>query len=396
MKRQNDSETPERKTSTRASSERLRGSGTRVRVRMLVAYALAAAVVILSFASTSRSATPPPAPIPANRLWSSFDFSYVVRVAPSSSAHNVEVSIPLPSTDDYQTISHLEIEAPVKARMRKEKDGDQSAYLSVDASNTRAPIEIRVSFHVVRYEHRIDWTTAVDPPGAFPKDVVPFLEPGRAMPGAAAIAAISREVTQGVESPLDKARKIYDYVVSTICGDQDAAGACRGAAAGELHSQVGGGKDFDSLFVAMARDAGIPARLQVGFSLPGGQQQGIVSGDHSWAEFYANGIGWIPVDLSQASQDPSGRDGFFGAIDARRVMISMGGDVGDAEDRKSEALNSAAYPSVKIDGKSCAHYAVDLFFDQAKFTSSRFVVVRRPIFADGSWSLGIRLSHFPS
>jgi hypothetical protein len=395
MKRQNEIERPEQKSCGRANSAWLRGSGPRARARVAGRFALAAAISIVGFATTSRGA-PPPAPIPANRLWSSFDISYVVRVAPASGGRIVQVSIPLPSSDDYQTISHLQIDAPVGARMRKEKDGDQSANLTVDASNMHAPIQIRVSFHVVRFEHHIDWATAIDPPGAFPKGVAPFLDPGKAASGGVAIAAISREETQGIDSPVDKARKIYNYVVSTICGDHDAAGACSAAAPGAVGSENGGRADFDTLFVEMARAVGIPARLQVGFSLPTGQQKGIVAGDHGWAEFYANGIGWIPVDLSEAAKDPRNRDGFFGAIDARRVVISTGQGMTDASGRGSVAANSAAYPSIEVDGKPCAHYSLDLFFDQVKIASSRFVVVRKAIYAGGSWMTGSSPSRLSS
>ena len=61
----------------------------------------------------------------------------------------------------------------------------------------------------------------------------------------------------------------------------------------------------------MVRASGIPARLKIGFSLPSGQKEGTINGYHGWAEFYVNGMGWIPVDASRAQQEPDKRDDFF-------------------------------------------------------------------------------------
>jgi transglutaminase-like putative cysteine protease len=366
----------------------------RARVELFVRLALAA-VATLGFAFMVSGATQPN-PLPANRAWSTFDLSYVVRVSPPASTHSVRVTIPLPSSDDDQTISELQLAAPVKVRLRKDKDGNQYAEVVVDSSRTPSSFEVRVSFHVLRYERRFDMATAIDPPGAFPKDVVPFLQPDKSVSIDGAATSVVREQAQGIVSPLDKARNIYDYVISTMRDDRDAARGCRSNAAGTPQSNSGNCAEFDSLFVSMARAAGIPARLQIGFSLPGGEQEGLVSSDHSWAEFYANGVGWIPVDLSQASQDPGNRDNYFGAIDGRRVVISTGHDLEDGLDRQSASLNSVAYPRVEMDGRLFQNYSVDLFFDQSKVTSYRFVVVRRAIFAGGSWMTGSRSSRFPS
>jgi transglutaminase-like putative cysteine protease len=394
MTHQDDPARRGRRDSAQTVSGRLPARNIRARVELFVRLGLAA-IATLGVASMLSGATQPDA-LPANRAWSSFGFSYVVRVSPPASTHSVHVTIPLPSSDDDQTISELQLAAPVKVRVRKGKDGDQYAEVDVESSPTPSSFEVRVSFHVLRYERRFDLAAAIDPPGAFPKDVVPFLQPDKSVSGDETVAGISREQTQGLASPLDKARNIYEYVISTMRTDREAAGGCRSGVPGAAQQHAGNCAEFDSLFVALAQAAGIPARLQVGFLLPTGQYEGTVSGDHGWAEFYANGVGWVPVDISQASQDPSKRGDFFGAIDARRVVISMGRGLTDAHGRNSETSNSVAFPFVEMDGKPSAHYSVDLFFDQAKITSSRFVVVRKPIFAGGSWAVDSRSPRFPS
>jgi hypothetical protein len=123
------------------------------------------AVSTFSFALWVSAATSqvPPA---SKRSSSSFDFSYVVRAVPSPHTHNVRVWVPLPSSDELQTISEVRLEAPVRVRMRKEeKYGNHYAYFTVNSSRIQAPFEIRLTFHVVRYERHLDLASAIDASG---------------------------------------------------------------------------------------------------------------------------------------------------------------------------------------------------------------------------------------
>lgn len=342
--------------------------------RFVVAAALAA------FSSVPPvSGVTPPTPVSSNvsrRLSSSFNFSYVVRVAPPTGTRSVRVSIPLPASDEFQTISEVEVEAPVKVHRHLDKDGGEYAYFTLDSPHTQASFEVRVTFHVERYERRIDLASAIDPPGPFPKDVIPFLQPAKTSRIDAAIASVAREQAQGLATPLEKAHSIYAYVVS---------------AAQSTHRA-----DSDAEFVAMARAAGIPARLDSGFLLPEGETEGIVASDQSWAEFYVHGIGWIPVDAARAAQDPAKADAFFGAIDARRVMISAERDAKAACAPEASAQSAAVYPTVEMDGKPSANFSLDFFFDEAKLTTTRFSVVKKAVFADGVWTAGERSARFPA
>ncbi len=63
---------------------------------------------------------------------------------------------------------------------------------------------------------------------------------------------------------------------------------------------------------------GIPARFEIGFPVPGAAE-GAIPGYHCWAEFFLDGVGWVPVDISEAWKDPKKHDYFFGTLDADRV-----------------------------------------------------------------------------
>jgi transglutaminase-like putative cysteine protease len=360
------------------------GQSTRMQRRMprisaasFVAVLLAASV--LSLRAGEVAPTAPLAPSPSSV---SFDLSYVVRVEPPAGSRKVRVWIPLPSSDQYQSISQLQLKGPMKVQLHKEPQyGDRYAYFDVDSTRVKTGFDIRLAFHVVRYERRSTLASSGDAEKPFPKNVVPFLQADGLVPVDGIIARLSREQTQGVSDPLQKARKIYDYVISAASHDPVVSGSGRGDALWTAESHHGDCTDFHSLFIGMARAAGIPARLAVGFSLPEGQKQGTIPGYHSWAEFYVSGIGWIPVDVWQASQDPIHRDYFFGALDAHRVMVSMGRDVALTPLPQAGRLNYIAYPYLEADGKPSPVASMDFFFNAPGFQGAAPTIFRHPIFA---------------
>ena len=108
--------------------------------------------------------------------------------------------------------------------------------------------------------------------------------------------------------------------------------------------------DFHSLFISLARAEGIPARFEIGFPVPGGAE-GTIPGYHCWAEFFVNGVGWVPVDISEAWKDPKKHDYFFGALDANRVQFTIGRDLTLQPKQDGGPLNYFIYPYVEVDGK---------------------------------------------
>jgi transglutaminase-like putative cysteine protease len=306
----------------------------------------------LASVSTSVSAQAPAAAASdaLTPSWSDYDFSYIVRVPIPSGTHRVRVWVPVPSTDPFQTVSLLEFKAPVKVQVHREgKNGDRLAYFDLDPSNVESPLEIRVTFHVLRFERRSNLALTANRSGVLPDEVMAFLRPDEFAPADGVIASLSHEQIRGLTDPLQKARSIYEYLVSNC----------------ELNS--GDCSDSTSLFIGMARAAGIPARLEAGFALPEGQKQGVVASYQSWAEFYIQGIGWIPADISRSAQEPQKRDYFFGAIDAHRVMVSTGRANGTAA--KAALFHSVANPYIEMDGESCADYTMDFFFHENGFAA---------------------------
>ena len=74
-------------------------------------------------------------------------------------------------------------------------------------------------------------------------------------------------------------------------------------------------------------------------------------GYHCWAEFYLDGLGWVPIDASEAWLNPSRHNFYFGSLDPDRVMLTTGRDLHLVPPQKGEALNYFVYPYAELDGQ---------------------------------------------
>ena len=86
-------------------------------------------------------------------------------------------------------------------------------------------------------------------------------------------AELAAKVAADKKTPLEKARAIYDYVSQNMSYDKSGTGWGRGDVLYACEAKKGNCTDFHSLFIAMARSQGIPARFEIGFSLPRTRRQ---------------------------------------------------------------------------------------------------------------------------
>lgn len=288
----------------------------------------------------------------------SFEFTYNARLPePPAGMHRLRFWIPLPKADDYQEISALEIDSPLPFERHRESEyGNEYLYLEADRTDLPVPLEITLRFRAVRREHRVpldrgNGTVAAAPAVGEARTLARYLEPDRLVPIDGLIAALSEQATRGKETPLEKARAIYNYVVSTMKYDKSGEGWGRGDALYACNARQGNCTDFHALFIGMMRAAGIPARFEIGFSLPPDKPEGEIPGYHCWAQFYVEPYGWIPVDASEAWKHPDKRDYFFGAHDEDRVLFTLGRDLRFNPAQDGAPINYFIYPYAEVDAK---------------------------------------------
>jgi transglutaminase-like putative cysteine protease len=191
---------------------------------------------------------------------------------------------------------------------------------------------------------------AASGPPADAKMLQRYAAPDKLVPIDGVIARLAAEQTAGATTTMEKARRIYGYVVK-MRYDKSGEGWGRGDAVWACDTQRGNCTDFHSLFIGMMRAEGIPARFEIGFPLPEGQSAGAIPGYHCWAEFYLAGMGWIPVDASEASKNPAKKEYFFGALDVNRVQFTYGRDLRLSPEQKGAPLNYFIYPYAEVAGQ---------------------------------------------
>lgn len=330
--------------------------------KVLFAFSLSVvALVVLKTALSSPSETS--API------RKFRFTYVASIpALPADAKTSRIWIPLPQSDQYQTIRDLKIEAPFAYTQHRDPEyGNEYLYLQVPASEVSRPADVRVSFEATRHEHLVALdahVVAATSRLTSPPDLQRFLQPDRLVPLQGTIAELSARQTQGLQDPLAKARAIYNYVLATMRYDKSGTGWGNGDAIWACTAKRGNCTDFHSLFIGMMRTAGIPARFEIGFSVPTDQHDGTVPGYHCWAEFYVEPYGWIPVDASEAWKHPEKKDYFFGAHDDNRVQFTLGRDIRLDPPQQGGPLNYFIYPYAELDGKPLALTSKFTFQDE--------------------------------
>jgi len=217
------------------------------------------------------------------------------------------------------------------------------------------PLEVRMRFNVTRREHKVALHGPRGTPSALeagPAERARSLRPDRLVPIDGLISALAEQQTRGLTQPLEKARAIYNFVVSTMRYDKSGEGWGRGDAIYACNVRKGNCTDFHALLIGMMRAAGIPARFEIGFPLPPDRAAGEIPGYHCWAQFYLEGVGWVPVDASEAWKNPGQRNYFFGAHDPHRVLFTRGRDIRFNPAQRGEPLNYFIYPYAELDGKA--------------------------------------------
>jgi len=244
----------------------------------------------------------------------SFEFTYQVHVpANSDSAGPAHLWIPLPQSDGHQDIRGLRIESPVShVQGRDPEYGNAFAAFAPTAQQSAAGFDVVLRFTAVRREHKVSLDAAslrnVSAAVSRHPSLQRYLQPDKLVPLNGIIAELAGEHTAGDTTPIQKARHIYDYVLATMRYDKSGEGWGRGDAVWACTSKRGNCTDFHSLFIGMMRSSGIPARFEIGFPLPEGKSEGDIPGYHCWAEFHLAGVGWVPVDASEAWKNPAKRD----------------------------------------------------------------------------------------
>jgi transglutaminase-like putative cysteine protease len=192
---------------------------------------------------------------------------------------------------------------------------------------------------------------------------------------------------KGARTDLEKGRSIYEWIVQNTNRDRKTKGCGTGNVKAMLESGNLGGKcaDLNGLFVGLCRSLGIPARdvygirvasSKLGYKSLGASSATITKSQHCRAEFFAEGVGWVPVDPAdvrkvmleeppgnlplQDSKVDAAHKRLFGSWEMNWLALNVGHDV-QLPNSKGPKLPFFMYPNGETGGERLDSLEPDKF-----------------------------------
>jgi transglutaminase-like putative cysteine protease len=279
--------------------------------------------------------------------------------------------VPLPVEGGPQT--NVTIISVEPARYVKSMTGTSAdlglAYLEIPLGEIRDPfLNVTARFRFVQHSEQF----TIDPVKVKPYNTGDpgyhkYTAPGQNIVITPDMKKKAQEIIGNETNPYLQAQKIYWYIVDTHPYSHaphlliEMTGTPRSTYV--LETGIGDCGAQSQYFAALCRSLGIPARVPVGYQMILG---GTPAGTHVWAEYYLEGYGWIPVDVTVAegsewsyNATPDERHRYkeysFGGLDPYRYIIQKDVDVPLTPDAGGAVLltrNTIQFPDAVCD--TCA------------------------------------------
>ena len=219
------------------------------------------------------------------------------------------VAMPLPETNEYQTIRRLETSSgEILAYPETGEKYLSCRFFGAECPLPGAPVTIFHEFEATLYDLTVDFSK-INEIYPYEKDSALYRRyTGKSGvfvdPDHPEIKRIAERIAVESKDPLDFARKAYLYVSDHY----KYLNPNTGLAPLEKLLQNGGGDcgNLSSIFISLLRNQGIPARHLVAVRPDASW--------HVWADFYLEKYGWIPVDVTYRLEDKTKTGDYFGRV----------------------------------------------------------------------------------
>ena len=167
---------------------------------------------------------------------------------------------------------------------------------------------------------------------------------------------VADEICGSETNPVTQAYAIFHYVIDHSEHYSKSGPTPKGKCIGDAGECMAGTGDCctdqHALFITLCRARGIPCRLMFGSRLlPGKEENDYDPGYRCWPNFYASGLGWVPLDVSSAdAASIFMADDCFGGLDENRLEWAEGRDF-DLEPRSQVRPDLVIRGWVEVDGK---------------------------------------------
>lgn len=291
---------------------------------------------------------------------------FKVSIQAPEDSKDIKLWVPYPVSDSEQKIEDVRIDGNFsKSAVYSQKiENDRAVYAEWSKPakertftftfKAKAVERVKKDFLAVNLAQKSD----------MPKEINKYLQGSEFIPTDGKIKEIALNVTTGRKTILEKATAVYDWVVENTFRDPDVKGCGTGDVERILTEKGGKCVDISSVFVSVARAAGVPAREVFGLRLGKKAEEDMTGGHHCWAEFYLPGYGWVPVDPADVRKAMLAenldldaakkyRDYFFGAVDEYRIVLARGEKGYTLNPKQNNApLAYFMYPYAEVNGKA--------------------------------------------
>ncbi len=245
----------------------------------------------------------------------------------------VVVIMPVPQSNSYQNVSSIDTNGGQLLTMtsgtsiKKNRDQYVRFTLNSDAPKPGKKIIKNITAEVELFEINTDLGLNYNPP-AYKKDAdfyrqytnsrLPFIEPGNSL-----LSSVADKLwAESDGNILTYSKKAYLYTAQGFTYQNAYTGI---HPMSEIISQNGGDcGNLSSIFISLLRARGIPAHHLIGVNTKGKF--------HAYSEFYLEGTGWIPVDVTYKNSDPRGD--YFGKVSLKSQLMIVSNDVNITVERE--------------------------------------------------------------
>ncbi len=276
----------------------------------------------------------------------------------------VQLWIPYPVTDQYQNISNVKIAGDyAEAAVYTDRTFKTPMFYARWENGSKSR-KLNFSFDVERQEV-IKQNFPANEASWDPADYSLYLADTSFGPVDGEVKKLADKITAEKTTVLAKAKAIYDWTCENTYRNPKTRGCGSGDVCKLLKDPGGKCVDISSIYVALARSAGVPAREIFGIRQGKKPVQDISKWQHCWAEFYLPGYGWIPVDPADVrkmmlkqnlklsdSKTKGYRAYYWGGIDPYRIKLGEGRDLTLNPPQLGKPINYLMYPFAQVGDKT--------------------------------------------
>lgn len=318
------------------------------------------------FAQSSEVFAPKPG------VWRSYEVKTTLAIPDAKGVTQAWIPLPAFSDDSWikPGLTRVTSATGKAERVRDPKSGAEMLHVVWPA--TEAAPGIEVVSHFAARDRRVD---PANPTGATlsAAERTRYTAATELQPTDGIVRDTAMRITAGAGTDLEKARRLYAWIVDNTLRDPKTRGCGTGDIASMLRTGNLGGKcaDLNALFVGLARAAGLPARdlygirvapSQFGYKSLGANSPTITKAQHCRAEVFIANVGWLPADPADVRkvilEEPPGnlaandikvaaaRAALFGAWESNWLAYNAAHDV-ELPGSKGPRLAFLMYPQAE-------------------------------------------------